>query len=114
MRAVHYRFESGSQLALMGIPGRKFTKLVVIDYPVKVRRVPNQEAVKFARDMDGWSVARLAKSMRGTGRRFGITKSALALLREGMKFNPTVTTDTPRVTPTKLIRHKWTSRSTTK
>lgn len=112
MRAVHYRFEHGSQLALMGLPGRKFTKLVVIDYPVRIRKVTNQEAEKFARDMDDWTPARLAKGMRNTGRRFGITKSALALLREGMAFR--VPTDEPtttaRLTPRKLPRPKLARR----
>lgn len=84
MRAVHYRSEQGSHLALLGTPGRKFTQMVLVDYPVRVTRVLNDDAVKYSRDMERLTVEQLAKDMKDTGARFGITVGARKLIAEAL------------------------------
>ena len=81
MRAVHYHGAHGTCLAVLNTPGRKFTKMVTIDYPVRVRRISNAEAIKYSRDMTTMTPQRLAKGMLNTGRRFGITKAAQTILQ---------------------------------
>ncbi|MCH7502574.1 MAG: hypothetical protein IIA10_04390 [Proteobacteria bacterium] len=81
-RAVHYHSDEGVHCAVLGRPGRKFTPMVLIDYPVRLRKIPNAEAVRYSRDIDGTTVQTVAQKMLAAGERMGINKSARKLLNE--------------------------------
>lgn len=80
-RAVHYHSDEGAHCAVLGKPGRKFTHMAIIDYPVRLLRVPNAEAVRYSRDIEGTTVQTVAQKMLSAGRRLGITLGAKRLLK---------------------------------
>ncbi len=88
MRAVHYHSPEGVHCAVLGSPGRKFTKMAVIDFPVKLRKVVNYEADRYSREMLDTTVKKIARKMLAVGKRRGITKGAKQLLRDALKFTP--------------------------
>jgi hypothetical protein len=64
----------------MGKPGRKLTPYVVIEFPIKLRKMANEEVDRYTSELSG-SVKKAASSYRQIGRRHGITKGARAFLR---------------------------------
>jgi hypothetical protein len=99
----------GCHLAVLGIPGRKFTKMVIIDYPVRVRRITNEEADLYSRDLPDWAPSRLARRMLDTGRRFGITKSAREILKAALKT--TTVPEKPKGLASLTKRREWARRN---
>lgn len=75
-------------MAILGKPGHKFTRMASIEYPIRVRRIPNESAVKYSRDMSDTTVADEASKMLAAGERMGITKGAATLLTEALTITP--------------------------
>lgn len=84
MRAVYFHSKDCIHVAVMGNPGRKFTKMVVIDHPVHLTTILNDASEKHSRDMTDLTVKQLCRRMLASGRRMGITKGARLLLKEGL------------------------------
>lgn len=84
MKAVHYRSADCAHLAVLGKPGRKFTKMVLIDYPVRMTKVLNASAEKYAREMPTMTLKQVCRKFLQAGKRMGITKGARELLKAGL------------------------------
>lgn len=83
MRLQRYFSNDGARVALVDEPDRKFTRLVYIDSPIRVHKVPNDDA-RYMRDVlqGARSVKTAARKMLIAGRQLGITKSARKFLNE--------------------------------
>lgn len=89
---AYRRAEGGEATAIIGEPGRKFTKAVWIDAPVRLRKVPNDVMRGASRTVPYTfpkPLVRAARNMLRAGKRLGITQSAQSFLydviREGNK-----------------------------
>ena len=80
MKLVNYNTKYGTVAALVGKKGRKFFHVLLLGFPVRVRRVPLSEA-KYMKDVD-YSLRKAVKVYRMAGERMGITKGAERLLNE--------------------------------
>lgn len=79
-RLVRVREDSGVQLMLECKTGTKWTQLVALGYPVRVKRVLNKNYTHVVEVP--YDAAQAATSMMEAGiQRMGITKGAAALLR---------------------------------
>ena len=87
-RAVRYHSLEGHHVALMAKPGYKWTRMVVVDYPVHVVQVHNYEAEKYATDLPGTNIHSLATSLLELGERQGITGEAKRLLESAIEGAP--------------------------
>ena len=82
MNAVRYHSEEGNRLAVVVKEGHKWTHLVWIDYPIRLRKVKKTEERYFKSIPDG-NPERIARQMLEAGRgAFGITKGAEQALKE--------------------------------
>ena len=80
MKVVNYNTECGTVAALVGKKGRKFFHVLLLGFPVRVRRVPLSEA-KYMTDVD-YSLRKAVEVYRMAGERMGMTKGAERLLNE--------------------------------
>jgi len=78
MQVVKYKTEHGMVAALVGKKGRKFFHVLMLGFPVHVRRVPLSEA-KYMTDTD-YPLRKAVAVYRMAGERMGITKGAEKLL----------------------------------
>ncbi len=83
MRAVIYSSEHSQHVAVLGNPGRKFTKMVVVDHPIHMTKILNDSAEKYSREMPDITLKQTCRKLLAAGKRMGITKGARALLNEG-------------------------------
>jgi hypothetical protein len=80
MKVVNYETEQGMVAQLVAKRGRKFLHVLMIGFPVHVRRVPLEEAA-YMIDTD-YPLSKAIKVYRMAGERMGITKGAKKLLNE--------------------------------
>jgi hypothetical protein len=80
MRVVNFETEQGTVAQLVAKKGRKFLHVLMIGFPVHVRRVPLREAA-YMTDMD-YSLRKAVKVYRMAAEHMGITKEAKNLLNE--------------------------------
>lgn len=84
MRIVRYHTMGGARVAVVGNPGRIWTKLVWIDSPISCVKVANGDIELFALDID-YKLKRAARLMLKAGKSLGISKGAKKLLKEALK-----------------------------
>lgn len=83
MNIVHLHTEQGVKCVVLGEPGRLYTQYVLIDYPVRLRRIANGDIARYTRDA-GYPLKKGLRSFLRIGRKNGITKGAAKLLRSGL------------------------------
>ncbi len=83
MKLQRYITDSGARIALVAEPDRKYMRLVYIDTPVAVHKVPNDHA-RYMRDVlqGAGPIKTVARKMLKAGKRLGITKAARKFLNE--------------------------------
>lgn len=85
-RLVQIRLRIGGSeqccTAILGERGRKFTPLVTVEFPIRVRKVPNELVDRSTRDIEGCTLAQAVRRYRKIGREHGITKGATRFLKE--------------------------------
>jgi hypothetical protein len=67
-------------VAVVGAVGWKHAKLVVIDFPVRVIKVPVEDVEKYGEELKDYTALRAARAMLDAGTRMGIRKAAKKLL----------------------------------
>ncbi len=86
MRAVRVHTDEGVFCAILGKPGRIYTPFVMIDNPVRKRRMANGDVTSYATDLmlkgKPYPLKRIANHMLRIGRLWKITKGARRLLNE--------------------------------
>ena len=80
MRVMSLHTEHGSKTVVMGEPGRKWTPFVIIEYPVRLKRIKNADVDRYAREIN-YPAKKAVREFRRIGRKNGITKGALTLLK---------------------------------
>ena len=78
---VTYRTDAGIKTAIALKPGRKWLPVIVIDSPMRVRKVPLSER-RFMTPLADYPLRRAVRKYLAAGRRLGITKRARKALRE--------------------------------
>lgn len=84
---IHLRVGRGEKFteqfytAIIGEAGRKLTPLVIIEFPLRVRKLPNELVDRSTREIEG-SLPKAVKTFRRIGREHGITKGAKQFLKE--------------------------------
>lgn len=84
MKVMRYRSESGVKTALLVKEGRKYLQILLLDYPMRIRRVPHIEA-RYMTEMD-YPVNRAKRMYRDFARAHyeglrNVPKSVRAALR---------------------------------
>ena len=88
MQVVRIRNDEGSFSAILGEPSRLYTPYVMIDFPVRKRRMANGDVKRcttqltLGRTHKDYPLGRAVRHMLRVGRKHGITKSARLFLRE--------------------------------
>lgn len=80
-RVVRWRRDDGVRHGLAGEPGRKYVPVVVVDYPVRLLKVPLYEQ-RYMTELDQPSVKKAVRDILKAGRRLGITEGAKRWLCE--------------------------------
>ena len=80
-RVVRFRREDGCVTGIAGEPRDKYTHVVIFETPIRLLRVPNDEARAYMTDLPE-KVKPAAKQMLAAGRRLGITDGAKDALKE--------------------------------
>ena len=75
MKVVWIHTEEGSQTAIMGEPSRLYTKYVMVEFPIRLRRMPNGNVAKYTKDMD-YPLKKACRGYLRIGRQHGISKGA--------------------------------------
>jgi len=88
MRVVSLRMEDGTHTVIMGDAGRKYTPFVMLDYPVKLKKIGNRDAEKFSRDT-GYPLKKAVRKFLSFGNKKldgkrNITKGAKRFLKEAV------------------------------
>lgn len=83
MKLKRYHTMSGARVALIGEPGRIYTKLVYIDSPIRVHKVANGDVESFSYELvqGAGKIKPAARKMLKAGKKLGITKGAKKFLR---------------------------------
>lgn len=84
MRVVRLKTDIGQFPVVMGEPGRKFTQYVRIGYPVRVRKITNEEAARYSTEIN-YPLRRACRRMIRFGAHGNISKQARQFLKEGLK-----------------------------
>lgn len=73
----------GARVALIDEPGRIYTKMVYIDSPMRVHKVPNGDVASFSYEIlhGARNIKPTARAMLKAGKRLGITGGAKKFLR---------------------------------
>lgn len=80
-RLVLYQMSSGFRVAIVRDSDRKDLRVVILDTPIDVRRVPATEA-KYMKALEIPTLSAAAKRFRRAGKKqFGISKNARSFLR---------------------------------
>lgn len=93
MQAVKIRIEEGQFAAVLGKPGRMYTPFVMVEFPVRKRRIANIDVEKYTRPLfkgkgnDPYPIKRAANHMLRIGRKHGITKGARDLLNAARSYD---------------------------
>lgn len=74
-RTAGIKFTEQFTTAILGEPGRIYTPYVIVEFPVRLRRIPNGDVERYTRDID-YPLKKACRSFLGVGRRHGITKGA--------------------------------------
>ena len=88
MRAVTLFTIDGQCAAILGEAGRIYTPYVIVEFPIRKRQIPNGDVDSYTRPLflgkgnDPYPMKRIVRHLRRIGRKHGITKGALALLKE--------------------------------
>lgn len=87
MKLKRFYAIDGARVALIGEPGRIYTRLVYIDSPIRLHRVANGEVEMYSNDLaqGACDVKPAARKMLKVGKVLGIKKSAKKFLREILK-----------------------------
>jgi hypothetical protein len=113
--AIRYRHRvtSGTKLyeqamtAVVGFTGHKYAKLVIVDHPVRVIKVPVGDLKKYGEEID-YPEPKAARAMLEAGRRMGIRKGAKQLLTAIVKKAKAEADMIIR--PGELTRKRWSRR----
>ena len=79
-----YRYKNpqgGTHLAVLTKSGRKYLHLVMIDYPVRLKKVKKAEG-RYLDPMPDEDIERTCEAMLDVGTRLGITKGAEQALQD--------------------------------
>lgn len=74
------RFTEQFCTAILGDPGRVYTPYVIVEFPVRLRRIANGDIKKYTRDLD-YPLKKACSRFMGIGRRHGMTKGARKLIK---------------------------------
>jgi len=87
MRLIKFRTEDQAVTALVGDPERIYTKMVYIDAPIRLRKIPNGDVERYGNDVQDKrpTVKQAARRMLRVGKSLGITKGAKKFLRQAVK-----------------------------
>ena len=80
MRVMSLHTEEGFKTVIMGESGRKWTQYVLIDYPVRVRKIKNADVERYARELK-YPLKKACNEFKRFGRTAGITKGAKVMLK---------------------------------
>lgn len=86
MKFVRYKTPSGAVAAIIGNAGRKYTPTVWLDYPVRLRKVPNAEVARYTEELTTTTVNTAARQMLYAGKRMGITGGAKKFLSQAQEI----------------------------
>lgn len=81
MRVVWMHTDEGSQTAILGDPGRKWTPFVMIEFPVRLRRIKNADVGRYTKELE-YPLKKACRAYLKIGRKHGITKGAKTLIRK--------------------------------
>jgi hypothetical protein len=82
------RIHSSFTTAIIGEAGRKFTKYIALDFPVRIRKILNTDVEKFTSQLtigkarQDYPLKKAANHMLRVGRQHGISGAARKFLRE--------------------------------
>jgi len=74
------RFSKQFCTAILGKPGRVYTPYVIIEFPIRLRRIANGDVTRYTKDMD-YPLKKACSRFMGVGRRHGMTKGARKLIK---------------------------------
>jgi hypothetical protein len=89
MKAVTIFTEDGQCAAVLGEAGRIYTPYVMVEFPIRKRRIFNVDVPKYTRPLfigkgnDPYPMKRIVRHLRRIGKHHGITKGATQLLKGG-------------------------------
>ena len=85
-RAVRVHTDEGHFSAVLGEPGRIYTPFVMVEFPVRKRKIANGDIERHTKPLlkgiDDYPVKKIANHLLRIGRQHGITKGARKLLQE--------------------------------
>lgn len=81
--AATYRTDSGRKAVIVGEAGRKYLPVCIIDYPVRVTKLPLSEQ-RYIEPIEGYPLRKAVAKFRQAGKTLGISKSAKDFLRRVM------------------------------
>jgi len=85
MRVVRIHANDESfHTAVMGEPSRIFTPYVMVEFPVRLRRIANGDVASYVEDMD-YPLKKACRHLLRMGREHDISKAAKTFLKEAMK-----------------------------
>ena len=80
MKVVWIHTEEGSQTAILGEPSRLYTPYVIVEFPIRLRRMPNGNVAKYTKDME-YPLKKACNRYLRIGRKHGISKGARKFIR---------------------------------
>ncbi len=89
MKPVTMFTVDGQCAAVLGDPGRIYTPYVIVEFPIRKRKIPNGDVESYTRPLfigkgnDLYPMKRIIRHLRRIGKKHGITKGAARFLKTG-------------------------------
>jgi hypothetical protein len=80
MKVVWIHTEEGGRTAIVGEPARIYTPYVMVEFPIRLRRMPNADVAKYCTDMD-YPIKRACNRYLKIGRKQGISRGARKFIK---------------------------------